>query len=244
VQCEFDKKTGRNAYLVWALAATGLLCAALLLVTAVGRSGRVYAHHPEKPVMVNSPEDAYRRWRKAGLNGRVVISISRWLNFVDINSALIIPVRNPKPLLVRNVAHEAEKQLSAKNFLKIAVLNGVAREVIHVVPETEYPDKVAAVREVEGATARGDAIFAPDHGTPRRITTLKGLKRAGEPVLLYLNASFFRYHTPEEVLEGLKRAEIAADDVVLCLSANDPDVTEAERDRLRRYADLAGGAGR
>lgn len=222
----------------------GIFFSVLLLITVVGRSGRIFASIPGKQtVIVNTPEDAYKRWRGVGQRGRVVISASRWLNFVEIDSLPIIPTRNPKPLKVTNLARGAEKQLSSENFLNVALLNGIVREVIHVVPEAEYSDRVAAVHEVEGASTHSNDILVPHFGSPRRITTLKGLNTIGEPVLLYLNASFFRYNTPEEVLEQLKNKGLRPDDTVLCLSVDDAEVTQSERDRLLRFADLAGSAG-
>lgn len=237
-----QKKTFRNSYVLWSFVATGLLLAVLVLLTVAGRSGRGSGPLPAKRVVIiNNPEDTYRRWQGDGQRGRVVIAASRWLNFVDINSSLIIPIRNPQPLRVTNLAKGAEAQLSAKNFLNIAVLNGVAREIIHVVPEAEYPDRLAAVRAVEGAIARADDILVPHFGTPRRISTFKGFKVPAEPVLLYLNASFFKYHQPEELLEKLKKTGLQIDETVLCLSSDDSEVTAEERARLRRFAELAGG---
>lgn len=239
-----QNKMYRNRYVLCSLGITGCFLAVLLLLTVTGRSGRSSGHlSGKRAVFLSNPEDAYLRWHGAGQRGRIVIGISRWLNFVDIDTTRIITARNPKPLRVTNLAAGAEKQLSARNFMAVAVMNGIIREIIHVVPEAEYPDRVAAVSAVKGATVRANHISVPHLGTPRRITTLKGVEGYGEPVLLYLNASFFRYYTPEEVLAHLKGTALHIDEAVLCLSLDDAEVTEEERDRLRRFADLMGSSG-
>jgi len=232
----------RNRYFLWGLGITGFFLAVLLLLTVTGRSGRSSGPlSGNRPVIVSNPEDAYLRWHGAGQRGRIVIGISRWLNFVDIDTTRIIPARNPKPLRVTNLAAGAEKQLSARNFLTVAVMNGIAREIIHLVPEAEYPDRAAVVRKGSGARVRDGVISIPYLGTPRRITTVESLQPFDEKVLLYVNASFFRYLQPEELLTLLKSKNIRADDTVLCLSVGDSEVTDGERARLRRFAELLRG---
>lgn len=233
------EEPGRKIYGIWS--AIFLLCflGALLLAVAVGRGGRSAPPPTGGGIaVVDRPEEVYRRWHAAGEHGRVVVAVSRWLNFVDIDSGRILPVHNPQPLRVTNLAVEGEKQLSERNFLTLAVLRGVAREVINLVPEREYAAREASVRDVEGARASGGVIAIPYLGTPRRIATFASLPPRDETVLLYVNASFFRELQPEELLALLKEKHVRADDTVLCLSLGDSEVTDDERGRLRRFAGL------
>jgi hypothetical protein len=236
--------TGRQvAYSASTILIILLLFVTMLMLATVGRRGRVHpAGDGLRISIISSPEEAYRRWHASGERGRVVVSVSRWLNFVDIDDGALIPKGNPVPLRVTNLAAGLEKLLSPENFLCLAVKTGIAREIIHLVPDEEYPARLASVREVEGAMLKGDAIMAPYIGTPRRITTLRRFKRGGEPVLLYLNASYFRYSTPEDVLAQLRKSSVSIDAAVLCLSDRDPAVSPEERDRLRRFALLLEGA--
>lgn len=219
-----------------------LFVVTVLALSAVGRRGRAPAvGDGTRVVMVSSPEDVYRCWYATGERGRVVVSLSRWLNFVDIDEGPLLPKGNPVPLRVTNLAAGVRKQLSPENFLCLAVKTGIAREIIHLVPDEEYPARVAAVGVVEGALLQGDTISVPYIGTPRRITTLKKFRREGEPVLLYLNASYFRHYAPETVMEQLRLSAVRFDGAVLCLSDGDPAVSPEERDRLRRFARLLKG---
>lgn len=187
--------------------------------------------------MVANPENAYQRWHAHGEHGRIVVALSRWLNFVETDEK--IPNRNPVPLHVMNLAVDAAKQLSSQNFLYLAVRSGIAREIIHVVPESGYVERLANVKETEGAKAREHDILAPHIGTPRRITTLTNLSmKSREPVLLYINASFFSEYEPKELLFHLKRAGVRASDIVLCLSEHDDQVKKRERERLKEFAEL------
>lgn len=215
----------------------------LLLMALTGSKARQtsqsVAQQNRRIVMVDSPDDVFRLWRKSNEQGRIVVSISRWLNFVEIED--ITPKDNPVPLHVTNLALDAEKQLSPENFLTVAVRSGIAREIIHVVNESGFASRLEAVGQVEGAKARPHGILIPFIGTPRTITIPTYLKMAhSEPVLLYVNASIFSEYEPGELLMFIKRSGLHASQIILCSSKHDEQVSSKERESLNQFGNLLG----
>lgn len=227
-------------YAQWSILILCFISASAYLLSTKGKGGRKPA--PPIPDMrqnfafVDNPEQAYLRWKTRGEHGRIVVSLSRWLNFVEPVEKL--PTDNPVPLRVTNLAKETEKLLSAENFLFMTVRSGIAREIIHVVPESGYAARLDGVKQVEGAIERKHDILVPYIGTPRRITIPTNLVMGNEPVLLYVNASVFSDYEPKELLKLLRHAGLKASEIVLCQSADDTQVTAQEHARLTEFATL------
>jgi hypothetical protein len=236
---------GRSAYILSAVMAI-LFVTVIVALNHYGREKRIlgksytFGDRPMKSVIVDRPEDAYRLWKKNGYRGRIVVALGTRLNFVQPDEAPVYQ-QSPFPVIVDDLIRMSEGALQSNNYLLIAVRAGVARMVVSVVPEAVLQEKIAYASSTEGASATAERIDVPYFGTPRMITALPFLRAPDEPVLLYINASFFRYYDPDDVLTRLRRTGISTDLVVLCRSLDDVDVTVAERERLRRFEQLLGG---
>lgn len=219
----------------------------LLFLAGYGKAGRVTG----VPVslddrriakeLVNRPEEAYGIWEKSGHKGRMVVSLSRRLNFIETHEETFIP-HSPFPVKVFNLATSVEATLDDKNFLFVSLLKGIAREIIHIVPEQAFQEKLRFA-EKNGIAATNGKINVPFRGSPRWIAPLSELKPIREPVLLYVNASFFEEVEPAALFNHLRDIGLKTDLVVLCRSFDDDEVTPLEREKLDAFARMIGEAG-
>ncbi len=188
---------------------------------------------------VNYSDEAYKVWQQKGFKGRVVVALSRRLNFVNNGMENLIPPMS-FPLKVFNLSKAIEGRLKSDNFLFVAMETGIAREIISVVPEKIYPEKREAAKGIEGVSVKEGRIKVPNLGSPREITVMPFFKATKEPALLYISASFFSDYEPGELLGLLKKAGIKTDLVILCRSLDDNDVTDKDREKLRVFEMLLG----
>lgn len=233
---------GRQA-LLSLVAVAAALAGAVAAVDAIGKSSRIAGPaHPVRagvPVItVDSADEAFRLWKSRGLHGRIVVSLSSRLYFVEpeveLSSLFAEAGRVVDP------AEVAERSLGPMNFLWMALERGVARELRHVLPERAFAEKAAFVVGDPLVEAGNDTIRAPYLGSPRLLTTLGGLGVPSEPVLLFVSASFFADRNAADVARRLASSGLRADLVVLCRSLDDPEVTPLARARLEQLAVLVG----
>ena len=190
---------------------------------------------------VDKPTEAYDVWQMMKFRGRVIVSLGRRLNFVQIAASDIIPSYADFPIMPFNLPDKMEKAVTDRNFLFVSMKSGIARGIIHIVPEDVFSEKSAYSGRDSEVKVRSGAIDAPFLGSPRTITTLRNFRGLDEPALLYVNASFFRDREPAEVMEQLRRSGLTADYIVLCRSFDDDEVGETERRRLESFEMLLGG---
>lgn len=218
----------------------------LLFLAGYGKAGRVTG----VPVslddrriakeFVDRPEEAYGIWKKSGYKGRVIVSLSRRLNFIESEESALIPPAS-FPVKVFNLATSIEAALDDKNFLFVSLLEGITREIIHIVPDRAFQEK-QRFAEKNGIAATNGKIKVPFRGSPRWIAPLSELKQITEPVLLYVNASFFEEIEPAALFNHLRDIGLKTDLVVLCRSFDDDEVTPLEREKLDAFARMMGGA--
>lgn len=206
------------------------------MARSVGPAGAVGRANVEV-ISVERPEEAFLAWSKRGYRGRVVVTFSRWLNFLETGETSLIPGTSPFPVQVGNLSRMAEKELAKENFLYVAMKSGIARELVQAVPESEMAAKIEAAA-AEGVAPRHGRLKLPAMGSPRTITSPHFFLPPREPVLLYVNASFFREMEPAELLRLLVRSGVATDCVVLASSADDPEVGAGEKKRLVEFKEL------
>lgn len=235
--------THRNGFLWYAFLCLCLLAATVVFLAVWGRSARAIGpastvgQGKTELVSVARPEEAFQVWQRLGYRGRVVVTFSRWLNFLETGETRLIPATSPFPLQVGNLSRMAERELAKENFLYIAMKSGIARELIQVVPESEMAVKNAAAA-AEGVAPRNGMLKLPVLGSPRTITSPRFFLPPREPALLYVNASFFRDVEPVELFRLLVRSRVATDCVVLALSTDDREVSSRERERLMAFKGL------
>lgn len=154
------------------------------------------------------------------LNGRVVITFSRYLHFLARHESEFLNLRKGFPVQTINMLKAYESILSEENFLWFAVEDGTARKVYHIIPEKTLPEKIEVAKEItlynvkegEPWNIRGRIIKGHYRHTPRYVLTLRDLSKIKEKVILIFHPSYFEFdEKPEEVYYHLKTRDIQAD---------------------------------
>lgn len=192
-------------------------------------------------LQVDDPTDAYRAWRDAGYRGRTVVYVSgQWASF-DPGELIPVQMFRAYPLQLYNTARLIEgTQLNATTFLYVATLKGICRQILAIVPEDEVARMQGVARTSKDAATGSQAVFISRQGFPRWFMTAAAFRGVGEPVLLYVGASYFKAAEPEELFRRLVAAGLHTDCIVLCTESANGAVTPAERVKLDRFARLVG----
>lgn len=226
----------------------GVCVVVLLAVNGYGRARRsgendcLIGDRLLTAVVVDRPEHAYILWAERGFRGRIIVSLSRRLNFVASEEAYGSSRDVLTLQTLRKSGTAIEQSLRSENFLFHAMERGIARSIIHVLPDRDYEDKLHYARNEPGVSVKNSVIYAPHLGSPRILTRLPVKVVPDEPVLLYLNASFLKEHEPKALLRRLISSGIRTDFFVLCRSLDDPEVTDGERGRLAELERMLGGS--
>lgn len=238
----------RSKRLVAYSCALTLLCAAAFFGTdRYGRSQRTY--HAFGPVtatsidrvQVNTPEEAYAHWQAKGLHGRKLLCFVGEWEKIKPESFFNVPQERQYPLDLFTYARALEEQrLDRTSFLYIATVTGIARGLEVVIPDRIYRHLAEQARSTKNASFSGEGVKLTYNGLPRTFMMLNHLRTPPEPVLVYVEASFFREHTPEALLNALARVQIRSDCLVLCRMTNDERVSAGERARLAAFAKAVG----
>jgi len=222
-----------------------LAIASLIILDAYGKSRRVYHQagrltdsYIEK-ILVQTPGEAFTAWKDRGFTGRAVVYVAG--EWARLDNAYDAPVSRPYPLrLFRLSDRWAPAELTSTNFLFSATLNRIIRKISVILPEDELKKVTDRARTTKDFQVNGDVLSFPYQGLQRRFTTSKGFKRESEPALLYVSASYFRSKGPEELYQNLVGTGLETDSIILCGDIEDKNVTDAERDKLVRFAELIG----
>ncbi len=232
----------------WAasLAVLIFFAASLYWLGHKGSSSRVYGPDhavTDAPVYVLAgTPDVYRLWKEKGFRGRVVLHVGRYLHFVPVDMKDTSEGLSRFPVETISLIKEYEGKLDHRNFLMVALLGNIAREVYNVLPPYVFRGKLEAARGMSGVRVSGKRIRTHHLGSRRTISD--SIPVLEEPVLLNIDASYFaRPGAAENLLKGLKASGIRVDMITLCLSEDSPDVTEAEREMLRGFASRLEGEG-
>lgn len=213
-------------------------------VRVFGRAGRLNDPAVAK-VVVASPQDACLYWKERGYRGRQVVFVGdRWARF-DPSQYNEAPLYRGYPLKLYNLAEKQTREdLDAENFLYIAELNGITREITAILSPGGFAELAAAARTARNVRFGPHGIFLTHQGFPRTFTTAAKFRAGPEPVLLYVGATAFRELEPTELYRRLLQSGLTTDCIVLCLMEGDPAVSPAERTKLARFAQLLGAGGR
>lgn len=210
----------------------------LFLLEKEGVSSRVYVttstiNDNRMPVYIlDKTTDIYRLWRKKSVRGRIVINVSKYLHFIDFDNKavndLILKALTGK-VEIRN---EYEKDLNYKNLLLLAVEGNIARQVYHVLPSDVFREKVVQLKGGNAPVEAGE-IVTNYKGSNR--TMLSDIPQIKEPVILNIDASYFYSSDPSELAKELKSSGLKVDLMTFCLAKDNPEVTDAERERLMEF---------
>lgn len=192
-------------------------------------------------VLVGTPRDAYRLWKDRGYRGRVILYVGdRWAR-IDPNEYNIPPIYRPYPLPLYNLPREREREfLNDGNFLFMAALNGFVRRVDAVLTPSGFAEIDAQARKARNVSFGDGRIFLTHNGFPRMFATVATVRSPGEPVLLYVGASYFREGDAASLVQALNGIGLRTDLVILCAEETDSSLPPTARMELLRFADLAG----
>jgi hypothetical protein len=230
--------TGRwLAVLLIGLVAAG----AAALVQRTGSSARVYG---EAVWPLNEPIQAFEVVETAtglhdvlvrsGRRGRVVVYLSRYLHFVPVEGAVPNGL-NRFPIPPIDLVDEYAVRVDPKNVLWVVLQEGIAREVVHVLPRQEYESRRSGITAGSpGIALRPAAIVTHEVGSRRTVQS--ELPALGEPVILGIDAAYLDGADVFSTIDLLRASGLGVDLVVLNLSLDNPDVSDLGRNRLRDLA--------
>jgi hypothetical protein len=176
----------------------------------------------------------------SGLRGRVLIYLSRYLHFVPVEGAVpdglsSFPI--PRIDLVEVHAEDA----NPRNLLWVVLQGGIAREIVHLLPEGEYKRRRGEISTPSpGIDLQPTAIVTSELGSRRTI--LADLPILTETVILGIDAAYLDEADVDSTLTRLRRSEMRTDFVVLNLALDNPDVSDVGRVRLVELAEVLEGA--
>ncbi|MBT1074220.1 hypothetical protein [Geobacter grbiciae] len=216
-----------------------------------GRSARIFGTagalgDPRVEIALTAtPQEAFRLWKQRGYKGRTVVFIGEQWKRIDPSQYFEAPLYRQYPLKLYNLAEKQEREyLSADNILYFADLSGIARQITAVLGKTGFSQLAVQAPQARNVKFRDGEIFMTHHGFPRTFTTAEHFRAGREPVLLYVNADYFRADEPEILLRQLMQSGLTTDCVILCSQTGDTSVSATERTKLERFAGLMRMQGR
>jgi hypothetical protein len=145
------------------------------------------------------------------------------------------------PLELYNTAKLLEDEnLNGVTFLYVASMNRICRGIVAILPTSEIDRLKGVASKSKDYRVSDKGVFVSRQGYPRWFTTDAGFSDPGEPVLVYVGASYFKHAEPEELHRQLAASGLQTDCVILCNEAGKDTVTPAEVSRLNRFARLMG----
>lgn len=187
-------------------------------------------------VLFKTTPEVYSYWKDSGFKGMKVMHMGRFLHFIEPDITSRYAGIKDFPVKAESLLGAYEAQMGESSYLWLALRGGIARELIHIVPDEVFREKVQAVEGIEGLSVAEDGIITNFFGSRRTVSgTVKG---QGEPVLLNLDASYLLNIEPEEAYQSLKDSGLSLDMITLTLSVDNPQVGKLERERLLRFREL------
>jgi len=234
-------------HLITTVAIVLALALTVTLLDRYGRDARVFArvgNIDDRSVaryLVATPRDAYAIWKGMGVKGRTILFISDAWERLDVSNVGDIPLSRAYPLKLYHIPTEMEtKGLNDSNFLYVAALNGIARGIVAILSPEGFRQMTEMARQANNKRITPTEVYLTHQGFPRWFTTAEHFKGPGEPLLVYVSATYFRNAEPELLLQQLRASGITTDCIVLCEVAGNDRVTALERERLLRFARLIG----
>lgn len=226
------KKTTAIAFIIM------LFIASLYLLDQLGKSSRIYGTSYqlfEKGVPVhimNKAVDVYSLWKEKGYRGRVVIHLGKYLHFVSMSRKEIDALMQRRLTMDFDIVNEYEKEVSYKNFLWLALEGNIARNVYNVLTPDVFAEKFRPGGKENVSGERGNKIILTNQFGSKRVIS-DHIPYIDEPVLLNIDASYFDSKEAEDIVGKLKKAGIKIDMITLCLSEENPEVSDMNRNHLK-----------
>ena len=239
--------TNSNRYI--AVSILILVCAltTLCLIDSYGKRSRIIgpAGTVDSPLVnkkvVMTAQDAHTEWKRNGVKGRTVLfAVDGW-DRLDIADTPPIPMSRPYPIKLYSIPEWYDHQaISQANILFVASMNSIIRRAIVILSPEGYDERLAVGQKSKDRKIGNGVMYLPHQAFPRWFTTIQNFRGEREPVLMYVGASFFKSTEPEVLFHKLKEMKLETDSIILCLMVGDNRVTRVEREKLLRFAQLAG----
>ncbi|MDD2851349.1 MAG: hypothetical protein PHY09_05520 [Desulfuromonadaceae bacterium] len=206
----------------------------------IGQTGTIQAQNIGKR-LVDSPADAYHIWRDAGYQGRTIVYVAdRWESF-DPGELIPIQFFRAYPLQLYNTARLLENEyLNGTTLLYVASMNNIIRKIVAVMPENEVGRLAVAARSSKDYRVSSKEVFVSRQGFPRWYTTGVNYTYAGEPVLLFIGASYFKSADPKDLYRQISASGMQMDSIILCNEMGKNSVSSGEIAKLAKFAQLIG----
>ena len=224
-----------------------LTVAALAGIDRYGRNSRIFgsvgtlqSRHGMR-CRVEDPKAAYRVLKEGGYRGRAIVFVSdRWESF-DPGELIPAQMFRAYPLELYNTAKLLEDEhLSNVTFLYVASMSKIIRKIVAIVPESEVDRMKGVAKKAKDFLASDKELYVSRQGFPRWYMTGANFTGLGEPVLLYVGASYFKKGAPEDLYRQLSASGLQSDCVILCDELGKEGVTPQEIAKLDRFASLLG----
>ena len=184
--------------------------------------------------------DVYALWQEKKAHGRIVVHLGKYLHFTEsqVSSGTAGQFFPQISTVARDHLHYRMHQASYRNFLWNAFQANIARRLYNVIPLPDFMQRFGlndandAQKEITEKFAASDIYDGAQRIFTARIPQIK------EPVLLNIDASFFASTDATQLFESLMKSGLKSDLVTICLSEDNPDVTDIERQRLRTFLGL------
>lgn len=224
-------------------AIVGLLLIVMLPLLAAGleitaKKVRAVPASAERTVRVFAVANARELWQtysSLGLRGRLLLHVGRHLHFVEIPSNEIYHLDQGE-LTSLDLMAAYLKSVNHRNYLWCAARAGLFRKIHYLLDEGAFREKLT-----EAGFSGTEEFSVNDSGFPR-VFSLR-LVAGDEPPLVQIDASWLAMHTPEEVVELLKKLPAKPDVIILSAAEDDPERTLLAKERMARLKGLINDAG-
>ncbi len=222
----------RFAIIFTALVAAALLVAALSL-GSWGTSRRTLASG--QTATVTSSAELLAAFDSLGAHGVAVLAATEDLGYTPVEIATP-QVALQWPVAPSDLKTYFRESIARSSWSWVLVRTGAARSLDYVLPSRHFKARVEEGREkgFPGIAPDGSSIRANDEGFVRTISDRVGSQ--GSPLVLVVDASYFRTGTAEELMAALKRAGVRPDAVVINTATDATDVDDAARAALEQAA--------
>jgi hypothetical protein len=216
---------------------SGVLCLLVVLaVTAVVAAGRKARRSPAadnvKQRVVSDSRQLLEALEATGARGSTLVSLSRFLHFVPVEG--VVPKEAatfPIETFDLNVAHRA--RVSPRNVLWLALEQGIARQVMHVLPPQDYRERRRLLSNNEpGIWLKPEYIISHELGSRRVFSDRPVVDRSDGPFIVAIDASYLDGETPPDPISVLSASGLDPSGVLLNRAEDNPDVSEVGRGRL------------
>lgn len=243
-----ESENGGLGWAVVAIACVAMLVCIALVFAALGAWGvsrRVpRAGSTPQVIMVATGIDGVEQLAALGTHGALVVQAGAKDSYSAISLEGAVPTRTgqsghvfPPPAIDAAAAYRSA--IASDNYMWVATRLGLVRNAIQLVPPAQFDQLLAAVAAARTPLTKvtSDSVTLQYAGDIH--TVYRRLPRLGTDAVLFVNASYFLDSTPEQLVSQLHDAGVRPRLLVASYDEDDPQVTQAARQRLLDFVNLA-----